>query len=358
MLNDSKVNGRTSAERTAATAQNGLAGAPRAGLHAPDARMTAGARGHGHALRRSSVACARRAAAVPAPTATASAPIALTRRSFLRVAAAGAAAAIGVGALAGCGSAAPSGTAQAGSKVAAIKARGQLNAGVKKDVPGYGYFDPATGTYEGMEIDLCYQVAASLFGVSYDEARKRDLVAFTDVTPKTRGPLIDNDQLDIVCATYTITPDREKSWDFSEPYRTDYVGLMVKKRAGFTRIADLDGKIIGVSQGATTQGNIEQMLKDEHIDATPEFLAFSGYPIIKSSLDAGNIDCFAMDRSTLSGYMNETVELLEPEVKFGEQHYGIATKKDSDLSAVVDQAVLACQASGWLDEEIDTWGLV
>lgn len=296
-------------------------------------------------------------AATPAPTIT-PAPAALTRRSFLRVAAAGAAAAIGVGALAGCGSAAPSGSAQAGSKVAAIKARGQLNAGVKKDVPGYGYFDPATGTYEGMEIDLCYQVAASLFGVSYDEARERDLVAFTDVTPKTRGPLIDNDQLDIVCATYTITPDREKSWDFSEPYRTDYVGLMVKKRAGFTRIADLDGKIIGVSQGATTQGNIEQMLKDEHIDATPEFLAFSGYPIIKSSLDAGNIDCFAMDRSTLSGYMNETVELLEPEVKFGEQHYGIATKKDSDLSAVVDQVVLDCQASGWLDEEIDTWGLV
>lgn len=285
------------------------------------------------------------------------APAGLTRRSFLRIAAAGAAA-IGVGALAGCGAAAPSGSAQAGSKVAAIKARGQLNAGVKKDVPGYGYFDPATGTYEGMEIDLCYQVAAAIFGVSCDEARERDLVAFTDVTPKTRGPLIDNDQLDIVCATYTITPDREKSWDFSEPYRTDYVGLMVKKRAGFTRIADLDGKIIGVSQGATTQGNIEQMLKDEHIDATPEFLAFSGYPIIKSSLDAGNIDCFAMDRSTLSGYMNETVELLQPEVKFGEQRYGIATKKDSDLSAVVDQAVLACQASGWLDEEIDTWGLV
>ncbi|MFR3451964.1 MAG: transporter substrate-binding domain-containing protein [Collinsella sp.] len=164
-----------------------------------------------------------------------------------------------------------------------------------------------------MEIDLCYQIAAAVFDVTYDEARERELVAFTDVTPKTRGPLIDNDQLDVVCATYTITPERIESWDFSTPYRTDYVGLMVKKRSGFTRIADLDGRIIGVSQGATTQGLIEQMLKDEGIDARPEFLAFSGYPIIKSSLDAGNIDCFAMDRSTLAGYMNETVELLEPE---------------------------------------------
>lgn len=116
------------------------------------------------------------------------------------------------GALAGCGasgSGAPAGsdtTAAPGSKVAAIQARGVLNAGVKKDVPGYGYYDPAARGYEGMEIDLCYQVAASIFGVSYEEAREHELVVFTDVTPKTRGPFIDNDQLDVVCATYTITP--------------------------------------------------------------------------------------------------------------------------------------------------------
>ena len=264
------------------------------------------------------------------------------------------------GLLAGCGNAASagSGAAASGSKLAAIKARGHLNAGVKKDVPGYGYFDPATGTYEGMEVDLCYQVAAAVFGVSYDEAQERGLVEFTDVTPKTRGPLIDNDQLDIVAATYTITDERKLSWDFSTPYRTDYVGLMVKKRAGFKKIADLDGKIIGVSQGATTQGLIEQMLADEKIPATPSFLAFSGYPIIKSSLDAGNIDCFAMDRSTLSGYMNETVELLEPDVKFGEQNYGIATKKGSDLSATVDALVQELDVEGWLADEIEKWGLV
>ena len=287
-----------------------------------------------------------------------------TRRRFLQVCGLAALGVAASGALAGCGSAgngagATAGSAAAaGSKLAAIRERGVLNAGVKKDVPGYGYFDPASGTYQGMEIDLSYQVAATIFGVSYDEARDQQLVAFTDVTPKTRGPLIDNDQLDIVCATYTITDERVKSWDFSDPYRTDYIGLMVKKRAGMKKIEDLDGKIIGVSQGSTTQGNIEQMLKDRGIKAAPEFLAFSGYPIIKSSLDAGNIDCFAMDRSTLSGYMNETVELLQPEVKFGEQNYGIASKKGSDLSASVNQTVQECLASGWLDAEIEAWGLV
>lgn len=279
----------------------------------------------------------------------------LTRRGLLGFAGLTAASALG---LTACAQGSSASGSTSGSKLATIQERGYLAAGVKKDVPGYGYFDPASGTYEGMEIDLCYQVAAAIFAVSYEDARANSLVQFTDVTPKTRGPLIDNDQLDIICATYTITDEREKSWDFSEPYRTDYIGLMVKKRAQMTSIADLDGKIIGVSQGSTTQKNIEQMLVDRSIDAEPEFLAFSGYPIIKSSLDAGNIDCFAMDRSTLSGYMNDTVELLQPEIEFGEQRYGIATKKGSDLSDAVDATVLACLDSGWLDEEISAWGLV
>ena len=183
-------------------------------------------------------------------------------------------------------------------------------------------------------------------------------VEITQVTSDTRESVLQNGQVDAVFATYTITDERKKSWDFSTPYRTDYVGLMVKKRSGFTSIEDLDGKVIGVSQGATTQGLIEQMIKDNGFSCKPEFRAFSGYPIIKSSLDAGNIDVFAMDRSTLAGYMNETVELLQPEVKFGEQGYGVATKKDCDLSAVVDQVVCDRLADGWLDQEVKTWGLV
>lgn len=281
----------------------------------------------------------------------------ISRRRFLALAGAAGLSLIGAGSLAGCGGETAS-AGDSGSKLAVIKARGHLSAGVKKDVPGYGYYDPAKGTFEGMEVDLCYQIAAAVFGVSYKEAKKRGLVEFTDVTPKTRGPLIDNDQLDVVAATYTITDERKQSWDFSTPYRTDYVGLMVKKRSGFKKIEDLDGKVIGVSQGSTTSGTIDQMIEDNHFKCTPEYRAFSGYPLIKSSLDAGNIDVFAMDRSTLAGYMNETVELLQPEVKFGEQGYGVATKKGSDLSAVVDKVVQDRLADGWLDKEVKTWGLV
>ena len=282
---------------------------------------------------------------------------AVSRRHFLQLAGTGILALTGT-ALTGCGNPGTGESSDKGSKLATIKSRGHLNAGVKKDVPGYGYYDTAKGRFEGMEVDLCYQIAAAVFGVSYKEARAQELVEFTDVTPKTRGPLIDNGQLDVVAATYTITDERKKSWDFSTPYRTDHVGILIKKKSGMTKMADLDGKIIGVSQGSTTKDLVLQMLKDQNADATPEFKEFPDYPSIKSALDAGNIDAFAMDRSTLKGYTTDDCELLEPDVEFGAQDYGVATKKDSDLSKTVDDTVKKLKEDGWLDEEYTKWDLL
>lgn len=282
----------------------------------------------------------------------------MNRRQFIQVFGLAALGIAGAGSLAGCGGNASSGSSDTSSKLEAIKSRGKLKAGVKKDVIGYGYLNTATNEYEGLEIDLCYQIAAAVLGVSYDEAKEQKLVEFTDVTPKTRGPLIDNDQLDIICATYTITDERKKSWDFSTPYRTDHVGILVKKAAGMKSMADLDGKIIGVSQGSTTKDLVSEMLKDQGVDATPSFQEFPDYPSIKSALDAGNIDAFAMDRSTLKAYTTEDCELLQPEIEFGAQDYGIATKKGSDLSKTVDDTVNELLENGWLDEEIKAWDLL
>ena len=54
----------------------------------------------------------------------------------------------------------------------------------------------------------------------------------------------------------------------------------------------------------------------------------------------------------------ELEELLQPEIEFGAQEYGIATKKGSDLSATVDDTVKSLLDDGWLDEEIEAWGLL
>lgn len=278
----------------------------------------------------------------------------ITRRNFIKVSGASAAV-LGLG-LVGCsGGSNGSGSGDAASKLQTIKDRGVLNCGVKADVLGYGYLNTETNEYEGLEIDLCYQIAAAVFEVEYEEAKEQDLCAFTTVTPSTRGTLIDSGQLDIVAATYTITPEREEDWDFSTPYRTDSVGIMVRAADGMTSMEDLDGKVIGVSTGSTTQGLVEQMIQDEGFSCTPSFQEYPDYQTIKQALSTGNVDAFAMDRSTLNTYMDDTVELLQPEIEFGTQDYGVATEKGCDLSQVVDDTVNELLENGWMEEEITTW---
>ncbi|WP_308623049.1 substrate-binding domain-containing protein [uncultured Enorma sp.] len=278
----------------------------------------------------------------------------ITRRNFIKVSGASAAV-LGLG-LVGCsGGSNGSGSGDAASKLQTIKDRGVLNCGVKADVLGYGYLNTETNEYEGLEIDLCYQIAAAVFEVEYEEAKEQDICAFTTVTPSTRGTLIDSGQLDIVAATYTITPEREEDWDFSTPYRTDSVGIMVRAADGMTSMEDLDGKVIGVSTGSTTQGLVEQMIQDEGFSCTPSFQEYPDYQTIKQALSTGNVDAFAMDRSTLNTYMDDTVELLQPEIEFGTQDYGVATEKGCDLSQVVDDTVNELLENGWMEEEITTW---
>ena len=285
--------------------------------------------------------------------------MAMTRRNFIK--AFGAAATVAGLGLAGCSggdSGSGSASGDSGSKLQTIKDRGVLNCGVKADVLGYGYLNTETNEYEGLEIDLCYQIAAAVLETTYEEAKEQGLCEFTTVTPSTRGTLIDSGQLDIVAATYTITPEREEDWDFSTPYRTDSVGIMVKSANGWTSMEDLDGQTIGVSTGSTTQQLVEQMIEDNGFNCTPNFTEYQSYPEIKDALDAGMVQAFAMDRSTLNTYMDDTVELLQPEIEFGTQDYGVATQKGCDLSKVVDDTVNELLDSGWIDEEIETWGLV
>ena len=86
----------------------------------------------------------------------------MSRRQFLKVAGLGVLSVASMGALAGCGSGSKGSGSSSDSKIATIKERGKLKCGVKKDVLGYGYLDTKTKKYEGLEIDLCYQIAAAV----------------------------------------------------------------------------------------------------------------------------------------------------------------------------------------------------
>ncbi|WP_434510401.1 transporter substrate-binding domain-containing protein [Desulfitobacterium sp. AusDCA] len=254
--------------------------------------------------------------------------------------------------LAGCGSAAaPSTSGNAASTVSsdvkAIKDRGVLKVGVKVDVPKFGYKDPQTNKIDGFEIDLAKEMAKKIIG----DPEKIELTA---VTAKTRGPLLDNGNVDMDISTFTITEERKQSYNFSDPYYTDGVGLLVKKAPGYQSLKDLNGKKIGVAQSSTSKQAVQAEADKLGVKVT--FQEFATYPEIKAALDSGRVDAFSVDRSILFGYLDDSTTMLQD--KFSPQEYGIATKKGNDgLAKLVNDTVGEFKKSGDLDKLIKKWGL-
>lgn len=253
-------------------------------------------------------------------------------------------------ALTGCGSSASSQKSDSSgtpADIKAIKDRGTLKVGVKVDVPKFGYKDPKTSKIDGFEIDLSKAVAKKILG---DENK----IEFEAVTAKTRGPLLDSGDVDMIAATFTITDERKKSYNFSDPYFTDSVGLMVKKNSGIKDLKGLNGKTIGVAQSATSKQAIQDAA--EKVGSKVKFLEFASYPEIKAALDSGRVDCFSVDGSILYGYLDNSTEILKE--RFTPQEYGIASKKGNDaLAKTINETIDDMKKSGELDKLIQKWGI-
>ena len=232
--------------------------------------------------------------------------------------------------------------------------RGVLKVGCKSDVPKFSLQNTETEEYEGFEDDLAYEIAGEIFGCTADEAKEQGLVEFQGVTAKTRGPLLENGEIDLVIATFTITEERKETYNFSTPYFTDAVGLLVNKSSGIESIEDLDGKIIGVAQSSTTKDSFLAYVDENGIDVKPEFQEFDGYPALAQALATNQIDCFSVDRAILSGYVNDSNMILDD--RFAEQDYGVASAKENEgLAKLVDDKVTAMLEDGTIDKMIEEW---
>ena len=286
----------------------------------------------------------------------------ISRRSFVKAAGT----AIALTALTACGgsasssvaastaSSAASGSAAASSgavsaDVQAIIDRGVLKVGVKNAVKGFSFQDTLTGEYTGLEDSLAEMIAEHL-GVD---------VEFTTVTAATRGELLDSGDIDCVLATFTITDERRKSWDFSTPYYTDYVSVLVEDSSGIKALADLKDKVVGVSSGSTSARALVQEMIDEGVITGEGFNAdtfnadtwkdgisfrqYDDYPAISTALSAGEVNGFCVDKSILAIYKTDGRSYIDAE--FSPQEYGVATKKGSGFSAVCDELI-----SGWLSD--------
>ncbi|MEJ8304159.1 glutamate ABC transporter substrate-binding protein [Saccharibacillus sacchari] len=245
----------------------------------------------------------------------------------------------------GGGTTASGGTSgSAASQLDSIKERGTLVVGVKYDTKLFGLKDPASGDVEGFDIDMAHALAKSILG---DESK----VELKEVTSKTRIPMLNNGDIDMVIATMTITDERKKEVDFSDVYFQAGQSLLVKKGSPIAGIDDVTADTtVLASKGATSIANIEEKVPGVKV------LQFDNYQDAFNALKAGQGDALTTDDAILYGMAAQDPNFEVVGEPFSDEPYGIAMKKgETALVEAVNKGLGDMKADGSYNEIYKKW---
>jgi len=203
----------------------------------------------------------------------------------------------------------------AGTTMETIQSRGKLVVGVKYDQPGMGLMNPSTGRLEGFDIEISNKIAASL-GLTEDQ------IEFKEAVSKNRIPFIDNGVVDIVIASFGITPESKKAVDLAGPYfKTGMQALVrVEEKDKYKTFEDLKG----VKACATTGS--DSLRVANRIGAVP--VAFDTYNECVQQLITGGVDAIPLTTILLAGYVQANPGRVAIAVEpFNPYRFGIGLKK-------------------------------
>jgi aspartate/glutamate/glutamine transport system substrate-binding protein len=226
----------------------------------------------------------------------------------------------------------------------AIKKRGKLVAGVKFDTNLFGLKNPSSGKVEGFDIDIAKAIAKKILG---DENK----LELKEVTSKTRIPMLQNGEIDLIIATMTITEERKQQVEFSDIYFMAGQSILVKKGSPLKSVADLKkgDKVLAV-KGSTSATNIRQKVPDATI------LEFENYQDAFTALKAGQGIALTTDNAILFGMMKQDANYEVVGGTFTDEPYGIAMPKgDTGFASVVNQLLGDMKKNGDYDKLYESW---
>jgi glutamate transport system substrate-binding protein len=237
--------------------------------------------------------------------------------------------------LAGCGSEAGNqaeGTAQntaevqedvqfdEGTTMAELAEAGTITVGTKFDQPGFGLLNPNTETPEGFDVEIAKIIAAEL-GIAAED------IEWVETVSANREPFLQNGQVDMVVATYTINDERKELIDFAGPYYEAGQDIMVPtgNPEGIQGPDDLAGLRVCSVEGSTPAQNI----RDNYPEA--QLTLFDVYSKCADALSNGQVDAVTTDNVILTGLVagsDGAFELVGN--PFTEEPYGIGIPKGDD----------------------------
>ena len=205
---------------------------------------------------------------------------------------------------------------------------GKIRIGIKFDQPGLGF--KKSGTYVGFDVDVAKYVAKKL-GYSEDE------IVWKEAPSKQREAMLQNGDVDMILATYSITDERKNAVSFAGPYFVAGQDLLVRKDDHSINGPEvLNGKRLCSVTGSTSAATVKEKFASE-----VQLMEQPGYAECATALFSGIVDAVTTDDIILAGLASASRGKLRVVGKpFTQEYYGVGIKKgDTALAKKINAAI-------------------
>jgi polar amino acid transport system substrate-binding protein len=223
-----------------------------------------------------------------------------------------------------------------------LKTDGRLTVGA--EFPVAGFLELPIDNPKGFEVDFAKALASEM-GIPKVVWVNTPFSGLFSPAPKN---------FDVAINEITITPDRARVVDFSDPYFDANQGFLVTKGGpgeAAKSIADMKDLQFGF-QATTTGGDYI----NDKIKPAKQPREYSTLGAATRALANGQIDAFVMDVAIGSSIVEQLPDeiAMTGQFKTGEQ-YGVLFQKGNPLRARVNEAIAALKESGRLSRMQAQW---
>ena len=146
--------------------------------------------------------------------------------------------------------------------VAKLRSTGTLTMGYRETLLPTSYLDENKKP-TGYAVEMCQRI---IDDVKAELKLPQIKVDYVPVSIQTRQALVANGTIDIECGGTVITFARSKQVDFSPVSYVAASQLLVLKKSGIAAFSDLNGKIVAVATGGSSEPELKHIIEENKLN--------------------------------------------------------------------------------------------
>ena len=247
--------------------------------------------------------------------------------------------------------------AESESDWAYIQDKGKVTIGITLFAP-INYYDEK-GELIGFDTELAKAVFEKL-GVE---------VEFIEINWDSKEIELNSKNIDAIWNGMCITEERKENMSMSRPYLYNTQAMVMKADKEEEIMADISGKYVVAEQGSTGEGKLQGTIADDDtvVVSAAEYFKDANYTAVDSMAKAlmevksGIADVALVDSVCALAMVGEGTDsddlVVNLDNNFGLQEYGIGFRTGSDVTELVNNAIIELTKDGTVAQIAEKYGL-